>query len=54
MPHKRVKKTSPGKRELSALARKIMRMPCNRNGSDKSFVYESLRIYAEYFREVCK
>lgn len=52
MARKYISKTKPSKRVLYALAKEIMRMPCNRNGSDKSFVYESQRIYAEYFREV--
>lgn len=54
MPRKCVNKKKSGKRVLYVLARGIMRMPYNRNGSDKSFVYESQRIHAEYFREVYK
>ncbi len=53
MPQKHVKAKKRGKRDLYALAREIMRMPCNRNNADKTFVYESQRIHAEYFREVC-
>ena len=44
----------PVKRNLRALAIGIMRMPCNKNNSDKLCVYESQRIYAAYFREVRK
>lgn len=52
MSRKRVYKARTGKHALGALVREIMRMPCNRNGADKTFVYESQRIYAEYFRVV--
>ena len=54
MPRKSIKKSRPAKRDLYALAREIMRLPCNRKNSDKLFVYESQRIYAEYFKEVRK
>lgn len=47
-------KDSSNKRNLRALARAIMRMPCNRNNADKLCVYESQRLYAAYFKEVCK
>ena len=54
MAKKCIKKNRTGKRDLYALAREIMRLPCNRNNSDKLFVYESQRLHAEYFREVRK
>lgn len=54
MARKYISKTKPGKRVLYALAKEIMRMPCNRKNSDKLFVYESQRIHTAYFREVRK
>lgn len=37
---------------LRGLAGFLMRLPCNRNNSDKLGVYESQRVYTAYFREV--
>ena len=54
MPQKHINKARAGKRDLHALAREVMRLPCNRSNADKFFVYESQRIYAAYFREVRK
>lgn len=42
------------KRNLYALAKEIMSMPCNKNHADKTFVYESQAAYNAYFRELKK
>ncbi len=41
-------------RDLYALAKAIMSMPCNKNHADKTFIYESHAAYSAYFRELKK
>lgn len=43
-----------GERDLYALAKEIMSMPCNKNHTDKTSVYESQAAYDAYFRELKK
>ena len=44
----------PCRRDLYALAKEMMSMPCNRSRADKTFVYESQAAYNAYFRELNK
>jgi len=44
----------PYRRNLYALAKEVMSMPCNKSRADKTFVYESQAAYNAYFRELNK